>query len=157
MQIIEGQDWNQPVCAKWVENLEAAISRAGSDIVLVAHSLGCLQVAHWAQFSRRSVRAALLVAVPDPDRSTFPNEALGFSPLELKRFAFPSTVVASSNDPYAEMPYSQRCAEAWGSRLVNIGDKGHINASSGLGDWLQGKAFLENLIALSSPSQRNDP
>lgn len=149
MESIGGQDWNRPVCTKWVENLEAAISRAGPDIVLVAHSLGCLQVAHWAQCSRTLVRAALLVAVPDPDRSTFPNEALGFSPLGLKRFAFPSTVVASCNDPYADMDYSQRCAEAWGSRLVNIGPQGHINSASGLGDWLQGRALLEDLVAMS--------
>ena len=149
MELIGGQDWNRPVCRQWVENLEAAIRRAGPDTVLVAHSLGCLQVAHWAQSSRTSVRAALLVAVPDPDRSTFPNEALGFSPLGLKRFAFPSTVVASSNDPYADLDYSQRCASAWGSSLVNIGPQGHINAASGLGDWRQGRALLEELVAIS--------
>jgi len=149
IQSIGGQDWDRPVCAKWVENLEAALNRAGPDVVLVAHSLGCLQVAHWAQRSRTLIRAALLVAVPDPDRSTFPNEALGFNPLALKRFAFPSTVVASSNDPYADMDYSQRCAKAWGSRLVNIGAQGHINSNSGLGDWLQGRALLEELVATS--------
>ncbi|WP_338050276.1 RBBP9/YdeN family alpha/beta hydrolase [Pseudomonas typographi] len=149
MESIRGQDWNRPVCARWVENLEVAISRAGPDTVLVAHSLGCLQVAHWAQCSRTLVRAALLVAVPDPDRSTFPNDAQGFSPPGLRRFAFPSTVIASSNDPYADMDYSQRCADAWGSRLVNIGAQGHINSTSGLGDWPQGRALLRELLTIS--------
>lgn len=149
IQIIEGQDWNRPACAKWVGNLERAIHRAGADVVLVAHSLGCLQVAHWAHSSHTLVRAALLVAVPDPDSAIFPQEALGFSPLELKPFAFPTTIVASSNDPYADMDYSQRCANAWGSRLVNIGAKGHINSTSGLGGWLQGRALLEELVVRS--------
>ncbi|NWB31357.1 RBBP9/YdeN family alpha/beta hydrolase [Pseudomonas gingeri] len=155
MERIGGQDWHHPVCAHWVENLEAAVRRAGPDRVLVAHSLGCLQVAHWAHSSRTVIRAALLVAVPDPDRCTFPNEALGFSPLELKRFAFPSTVVASANDPHADMDDSQRCADAWGSRLVNIGDQGHINAASGLGAWLEGRALLEDLVARSAEPGRH--
>jgi predicted alpha/beta hydrolase family esterase len=150
MECIEGQDWKRPVCAKWVDNLEAAIRRTGPNTVLVAHSLGCLQVAHWAQSRHTAIRAALLVAVPDPDRPTFPNKALGFSPLELKRFAFPSVVVASTNDPYADTDFSLRCADAWGSRLVNIGDQGHISSANGFGDWPQGRALLKELLATST-------
>jgi predicted alpha/beta hydrolase family esterase len=141
-QRIDGQDWDNPVCAKWVDNLEAAIRRSGSGTVLVAHSLACLQVAHWAQRSSTPIKAALLVAVPDPDAASFPSQATGFSPLELQRFAFPSIVVASSDDPYGSLEHSQRCAQGWGSRLVEIGARGHINAGSGLGDWVQGWGLL---------------
>jgi predicted alpha/beta hydrolase family esterase len=58
-------------------------------------------------------------------------------------------MIASSNDPYADIHYSQLCADAWGCSLVNIGERGHINAASGLGDWPQGRAWLKELIAMS--------
>lgn len=146
MVSIEGQDWDDPVCAKWVENLDATISRTGPNTILIAHSLGCLQVAHWAHYSKTKVKAALLVAVPDPERASFPDRALGFSSLARTRFAFPSMIVASSNDPYSDLDFSQQCAEAWGSRLENVGAQGHINSSSGLGDWPHGKALLKALV-----------
>lgn len=56
-------------------------------------------------------------------------------------------MVAGSSDPYAELAWSQACAAAWGSELVDIGDAGHINAASGLGEWPQGQALLQRLIA----------
>ncbi|MEW9625777.1 alpha/beta hydrolase [Rhodanobacter geophilus] len=36
---------------------------------------------------------------------------------------------------------------AWGSERVDIGDAGHVNAASGLGEWPQGLALLQGLIA----------
>jgi predicted alpha/beta hydrolase family esterase len=35
---------------------------------------------------------------------------------------------------------------AWGSRFVEIGDVGHINADSGIGDWPEGYALFEEFI-----------
>jgi predicted alpha/beta hydrolase family esterase len=55
-------------------------------------------------------------------------------------------VVASENDEYISLEQAQKYAEAWGSRLVNIGAKGHINSSSGLGDWEEGLALLSELL-----------
>jgi len=37
-------------------------------------------------------------------------------------------------------------AQDWGSELIDIGAYGHINAESGLGDWLAGRAVLDGLI-----------
>jgi len=142
---VEQQDWDRPVCGVWVAALEAAVRSSESPVVLVAHSLACLQLAHWTASTRCRVRGALLVAVPDPEGAAFPREAIGFSPLPLGRFAFPSIVVASSNDPYGGIDHSRRCASAWGSRFVEIGTAGHINASSGLGDWVLGQALLRSL------------
>ncbi len=149
---IQDQDWHRPVCQAWVENLDAVVERVGPNCVLVAHSLGCLQVAHWVQFSRQRIMGALLVAVPDPYASTFPTQALGFAPLALDRFPFPSMIVASSDDPYADLDFSQRCADAWGSQLVGIGAHGHINAASGLGDWPQGLELVSELIEVCADS-----
>jgi uncharacterized protein len=142
---ISQRDWNNPVCEEWASVLEGTIQHLGSSVVVVAHSLACLAVAHWAAKSHSPIKAALLVAVPNPDGPSFPAEAVGFSPLPMQQFSFPSVVVASTNDPYSSHAHAQACASAWGSRLVTIGAAGHINASSGLGQWLDGYELLQQL------------
>ena len=47
--------------------------------LLIAHSMGCLVVAHWAHRSSAPVRAAFLVAVPDPEGPPFPLPHKGFT------------------------------------------------------------------------------
>lgn len=139
------RDWEHPLCAEWVAGLERAVRQRGAARVIVAHSLGCLAVAHWAARAHSPVRAALLVAVPDPDGANFPREARGFSPLPMLPLAFPSVLVSSSDDPYGSPAQAAACARAWGSRLVEIGARGHINAASGLGDWPEGQQLLRDL------------
>jgi hypothetical protein len=68
-------------------------------------------------------------------------------PVPLTRLPFATMVVASSDDPYGGMPFSQTCANAWGSRWIDIGARGHINADSGLGDWDEGRSWLASLNA----------
>ena len=46
---VEQHDWEQPVRADWVQALHEAIQQTTGRVVLVAHSLGCSTVAHWAQ------------------------------------------------------------------------------------------------------------
>jgi uncharacterized protein len=144
-QRVMQRDWDHPVCDEWVAALEQAVADAGPQAIIVAHSMGCLTVAHWAASTQLPVAGALLVSVPDPTGPNFPAEAVGFAPVPLTSMPFKSIVVASSDDPYGSFDYMQRCASAWGSRFVPIGAKGHINASSGLGDWPEGYALLETL------------
>jgi uncharacterized protein len=144
---VQQRDWNRPVCDEWVDALEQAIAKTGGSPVLVAHSLGCLCVAHWAARTTLKIKGALLVAPPDPEEADFPSEATGFSPVTLRSFDFPSIVVASSNDPYGSLGFARSCAMAWGSRFVNIGPVGHINSESGLGEWAEGFALYQELTA----------
>ncbi len=142
---VQQRDWDHPVCSEWLDVLEASVARVGANVVLVAHSLACALVAHWAASTKLTIKGALLVAVPDPDGPNFPQEAIGFSPLPLEPFAFPSIVVASSNDPYGSMEFARSAAIAWGSRFVNIGMAGHINSQSGLEEWSEGLSLLQQL------------
>ena len=142
---VQQRDWNNPVCEEWGAALQLAAKRAGSNVVVVAHSLACLVVAHWAAQEHAPIKAALLVAVPDPAGPNFPREAIGFSVTPTKLFAFPSFVVASTDDPYGTIDHTSRLAKAWGSHLVNVGACGHINASSGLESWPDGYALLSQL------------
>jgi predicted alpha/beta hydrolase family esterase len=144
---VEQQDWEQPVRTDWVQTLHEAISQAPDKVVLVAHSLGCSTVAHWAQqFPPGAVAGALLVAPADVDRSDFPPEVTGFAPMPLLPLPFPSMVVASSNDEYVTLPRAADFAAAWGSLFVNVGAQGHLNSESNLGEWPEGHGLLMQLL-----------
>ena len=106
-QRVMQRDWDHPDCAEWATALEQAAARAGAGVRLVAHSLGCLLVAHWLQTTRLTIAGALLVAVPDPEGASFPKEATGFAPVPAKRFACASIVVASQDDPYASIDFAR--------------------------------------------------
>ncbi len=139
-------DWEHPVCEEWVKTLEKAVAEAGEDVILVAHSLACLVIAHWdAQKIHSSIKGALLVAPPDPHSAVFPSAAQGFENTPMGLLDFPSIIIASTNDPYATIDYAKSLSKAWGSALVNVGDKGHINSASDIGSWEEGNAYLGQL------------
>ena len=142
---VSQRDWDHPVCEEWVSVLESTVQRIGSPVVIVAHSLACLVVAHWAAKDHAPIKAALLVAVPDPEGPNFPAEAAGFVPVPKQPFSFPSILVASADDPYGSLAHARACAAGWGSRLVAVGAVGHINAGSGLGQWPEGYGLLQQL------------
>mgnify|MGYP003527882900 FL=1 len=142
---VQQRDWENPVCEEWVSTLEKAIEDAGSEVIIVAHSLACLVVAHWASKKHHTIKGALLVAPPQVSRDSFPKSALGFENTPLIPFDFPSIVVASTNDVYVSIEYARHLAQSWGSEFVNVGAKGHINTQSALGFWDEGFALLEKL------------
>ena len=151
---VEQADWDTPRCDDWVAVLDRAVLEAGSDTVLVAHSLACALVAHWAARSPRPVRGALLVSPSDTEAPSFPAEPRGFSPTPLQPLPFASTVVASSDDPYVALDRARHFAARWGSRFVNVGPAGHINSASGLGDWPAGLELLVELAARARSANR---
>src|SRR5580698_3746628 len=63
------EDWDQVACDDWVSAIEHQLTQSDHDTLIVAHSLGCLAVAHWASRYSPRIRGALLVAVPDPSAS----------------------------------------------------------------------------------------
>jgi predicted alpha/beta hydrolase family esterase len=158
------RDWEHPVCKEWVRTLDEYVSATSDDdgvdgVVLVAHSLGCATVVHWAaQYAIRVgaeriddrrkpalILGALLVAPSDVEALSYPKEAFGFEPMPMALLPFRSTVVASSNDPYVTVERAEAFAAAWGSKFVSIGEAGHINADSGHGPWETGKKYLQEL------------
>ncbi len=143
---VEQADWDNPLLGDWVETLDKAVAACPGPVVLVAHSLGCITVAHWAAAHTGDVRAALLVAPADIDTADIP-ELVNFRPVPLRPLPFPSTVVSSSDDPWCSPARSRLFADSWGSRLVDVGPFGHLNSASGLSDWPQGKALLADLTA----------
>jgi hypothetical protein len=154
-RIVEQADWNRPDIEAWLAVLNQKIAACRKPVVLIAHSLGCALVAHWAERAQRQhaedpvaqVAAAMLVAPGDVDRDWPEFEVIRpFSPMPLPRFAFPSIVVASTDDYFVTTERSQHFARCWGSEYVSVGPMGHISADSGCGPWPQGKAVLANFL-----------
>ncbi|MBB6097968.1 hypothetical protein HNR42_001391 [Deinobacterium chartae] len=143
---VEQRDWAQPNLEDWAGTLEAYVARATGPVVLVAHSLACVTVAHWAGADESRVRAALLVAPADVERPDVPPELVGFAPVPLRPLPFPSVLVASRNDPYCSLERARTFAHAWGSRLEDAGQAGHINTASGHGEWPLGETLLKDLL-----------
>jgi hypothetical protein len=143
---VEQCDWEHPVASEWAEKLEKTLRQCEQPVVLVAHSIACLVLAHWAAKAHTVIKGALIVAPPDPQESIFPSIAEGFEKTPMQRFDFPSILLASSNDPYASLAYAESLAHAWGSQFFNLGNLGHINTASNLGRWDEGYAFLETLL-----------
>ncbi|MGY3033296.1 putative alpha/beta hydrolase family esterase [Bradyrhizobium sp. USDA 4354] len=135
--------WDQPDLGDWEQALERAVRHCARPPVLVAHSLACLLVAHWAARFPSVIAGAFLVAVPDPGGANFPSEAAAFKPVPDRSLRFPSLIIVSTDDPYGGLEMTQRRARVWESDLIVLGALGHINASSRLGDWPQGRALLD--------------
>jgi predicted alpha/beta hydrolase family esterase len=143
---VQQENWDWPVKTDWVAQLQKQISELDEPAILVAHSLGCITVAHWAQeFHSEQIKGVLLVAPADADLSKRLNFVVGFAPIPTMKLSMPSILVASTNDMYASISRSQIFAENWGSEFINLGKKGHINAVSGLADWPEGKEILGKL------------
>jgi predicted alpha/beta hydrolase family esterase len=149
-QRVQQHDWMQPLRGDWMAQLEEAVLVARGPVVLAAHSLGCLLTAAWAQHSRNTHRVvgALLVAPGDAEREEFRAPLRSWSPIVLQRLPFASTLLGSHDDPYCAFERAQQLANAWGSAFVDYGNKGHINAESGLGEWPEGRALLNRYLDL---------
>jgi predicted alpha/beta hydrolase family esterase len=145
------RDWENPDRDEWVATLDRAIAAAAAPPVLVAHSLGCLAVVHWAGRHRGRVHGALLVAPPDVERPDFLPGARSFGPIPRRPLPFASIVVASDDDPYADLDRAREFAVAWASELVELGAAGHINTAAGFGPWPDGEALLERLRTRPAP------
>lgn len=146
---VQQDDWDRPDVEAWSQRIAQTIARASAETewVAVAHSFGCLALTHYlAQHAavekqgRGRINSALLVAPADPDKfgisDKLPDEGLGIA----------STLIASETDPWMPLDRAKLWAHAWGSRLVNLGDAGHINVESGYGPWPLARYWVDHLI-----------
>ncbi len=143
---IEQDEWDTPVCDDWIERIELEVEKHGPEnVILVAHSLGCSAVAHWAAKFGTKIKGAFLVAPSDCEAETYTFDSKGFAPMSIEKLPFSSLVIASTNDQYITLERSEYFAAAWGSEFINVGEKGHINAISGFGEWDEGLELLKRL------------
>lgn len=146
---VEQHDWLTPRRGDWLARLDEVVLSCDSPVVLVAHSLGCITVAAWSRFSRYTdrVHGALLVAPGDVEQDDLRAGLPGWAPIVRDRLRFDSVLLGSRDDPYCAFDRAQGLARDWGSRFVDMGARGHLNAESGLGDWPEGRALLAPWLA----------
>ena len=143
-QRVQQHDWMRPLRGDWSARLEEVVADAPGPVVLAAHSLGCILTAWWAAHTRHAhkVRGALLVAPGDVERPDLAAQIPGWSPIARQALPFPAVLVGSRNDPYCSFERARAMAAEWGARCIDHGERGHINAESGLGAWPEGRALL---------------
>ena len=148
-QRVEQHDWMRPLRGDWIARLEEVLLARAAPVWLVGHSLGCLLVAAWAAHSQQTARVAgaLLVAPGDPELPALRSALRSWAPVQQVRLPFPALLVGSSNDPYCSLARAQQFGRDWGASFVSLGARGHLNADSGLGDWLEGHRWLGELQA----------
>jgi predicted alpha/beta hydrolase family esterase len=136
---INQEDFAHPQLEDWRRRIVEEVKAADKPVVLVAHSLGVLAVAHAAAELEGKVRGAFLVAPPSPRALAELDQIdADFGAVPMAPLPFPSVLVASRDDSYAQFGEVEDLSRAWHAELSDAGSAGHINAESGHGPWPEG-------------------
>ncbi|MFZ4651970.1 MAG: RBBP9/YdeN family alpha/beta hydrolase [Rubrivivax sp.] len=153
---VEQSDWGTPDLEAWVARLRHTLqAEPPGPWIAAAHSFGCLALVQHLLSpevdAERPVVAALLVAPASPWR-------FGLEAQLMRRVTRAElTVLASSNDPWLPTEAALGWAHAWGARLTDLGDAGHVNAASGHGPWPPVLQQLERLRQRWQAAKRGRP
>lgn len=145
---ITQSNWSNPKKSEWVPTIGRVLQNH-KDVFVTAHSIGCVAFVHAVSEFKLNIKGALLVAPSDPEQDKYPVEIEGFAPAPLIKLAFPSVVVASSNDEAVSIDRAKYFADYWGSEFIELSDSGHIDSKSGFGEWEFGREVLEALTAIT--------
>jgi predicted alpha/beta hydrolase family esterase len=138
---VQQDDWAHADLEPWADRIgETLVQHPQSRWVAAAHSFGTLALLRFLQRGGQGVQAALLVALADPAKFGVS------SSLPQSRLAIPTVLLASETDPWMHFQAACAWARVWGTRLVNLGDAGHINTESGFGPMPQAKSLVETMI-----------
>lgn len=141
--------WDRPDLDAWAERIDQTIAQARPDAqwIAVAHSFGCLALAHYLaakaphqSTAKTGIRAALMVAPADPIKFGLAHR------LTQSGLGLASTLIGSENDPWMPLPRAQEWADRWGARFQNLGAAGHVNTESGYGPWPLARFKVDEMI-----------
>jgi predicted alpha/beta hydrolase family esterase len=137
--------------------LVEAVAAAKRPVVLVAHGLGVLTVAHAAPLlAPGRVRGAFLAAPPDLDDEavlkSVPEDVRAFGPVPRDPLPFPSVLVGSRSDPRCSAARAEDIAYDWGAAFVDAGDAGGLDVASGHGPWPEGLMRFAGFLSKLQPA-----
>ena len=141
-------------CAARVAALDEAIAKIDGPIVLVAHSAGVMITVHWAQRHNRPIQGALLATPADletPMPAGYPTlDALDAEWLaadaRVSRCRFRALSAPAATIRWPQFERAAAMAADWGSRLVDLGEVGHLNPAAGYGEWPQAETLIRELL-----------
>jgi uncharacterized protein len=152
-RVVDQPDWLHTSLDNAVTEVVKAVHAATRPVVFVAHSLGNLLVAQAVPALKAAglidrVKGAYLVAVPASRAlSELGSVDRAFANIPRDPLPFPSVLVASSNDPFASLEEAADISAAWGSKLIEAGEQGHINTASGHGPWPEGMMSFAGFLS----------
>lgn len=124
------ENWGHADLDRWADAIDETLRKHRADAwIAVAHSFGCLALAHHATRGGRDIQGALLAAPAAPERFSLDEGQLS------RALPFPSTLVVSANDPWMQHADALYFGRGWGSEVIDLGEAGHINPSAGYGPW----------------------
>ncbi len=131
-----------PHLLSWIEPLHTALSEAGPDVTVIAHSLGAFCWMQYASLSHASrVGRVLLVAPPGMAELDGSHRITGHRLIPLKkerigRAAQDILIAGSLNDPYCMRGFIDEYAVPLDLPRLSLPDRfGHVNIESGHGPW----------------------
>lgn len=144
-------------CARRVAAIEKVAHFVQGPLIAVAHSGGCITLAHWLAGTKLRLAGALMAAPPDfesPLPEGFPTldelDAGGWLPVPRQRLPCPTLVAASRNDPLGRFDRVAGLVRDWGARVVDLGAVGYLNPASGFGDWPMADRLIAELQHMAS-------
>lgn len=156
-QRLQVADWVNPDPEDWFAVLNQLVEQASEPVVLIAHSLSCINTVNWAGRAHpdvlSKVRAALLVAPADVEREGCPQALRPFAPINPLPLPFPALVLGSQNDPAASPERVAALAKNWQVPYKILGAVGHINTASGHHQWEEGFSWLYRLLKTTEKHQ----
>jgi predicted alpha/beta hydrolase family esterase len=135
--------WSRPDLKDWTSAIDDAVRQTDDDVVIVAHSLGCLAAINWLNQRPNAIRGAFLVAPPDTAGPRFPAQAAAmFVSVRPQPLPVPGLIVSSDDDPYCSAAATALLAHDMEIPHISVGHGGHLNSASGLGEWHTGRSLL---------------
>lgn len=146
---IAPSSWTAPELEDWLAAIDRAVvgslqASGSGQVLIIAHSLGCLATVEWlGRGNRVGIAGAVLVAPPDEALDVFTERCPSFIGIARQAASVPLLLVVSSDDPYCRTDAAAELAARWGAELVVAGALGHINSDSALGDWPDGRSLVD--------------
>lgn len=151
-------DWSDPDLDKWADRIGQTLAQhAHKPIqwIAVAHSFGCLALAHHLarqqtshEAGDRRIAAALMVAPADPVKFSVDER------LPLQGLGIPVNLIGSENDPWMPLDRARVWARHWRAVFQSLGQAGHINTESGFGPWPLARYKVDHMIRVQQKHDR---
>ncbi|WP_283148824.1 RBBP9/YdeN family alpha/beta hydrolase [Silvimonas soli] len=135
------RNWNVPDIDGWGDAIKRTLAACQRPAILIGHSLGALASCALLASEPVAVAGLMLVAPAEPAKFELDDR------VPDTRLPVPSVVVASHDDPLMRFDRAEYWANAWGSRLIDLGDAQHINAEAGFGPWPYGLSILAEFVS----------
>ena len=138
------EDSEHPKYDAWKQNLVQQIQTLNEEVIIIAHSLGCIASLGFLSevLAGRKLFALFLIAgfknkLPIfPELNVFIDQA-HFDEAQLRMGIRHRVLFFSNNDPFVPAPFSIQLGHLMNSQMVEVKNAGHFMASDGYSEFPQ--------------------